>query len=58
MAEGHVQEGHRIIARQRDLVARQRALGEDTAVSEWLLSQFERTLIAFEEDLQSVRDEN
>jgi len=57
MAEGHVEEGRRIVARQRDLIARQRALGRDTDVSEWLLSQFKRSLVAFEQDLQSIRDE-
>ncbi len=56
MAEGHVEEGRRIVARQRDLIARQRVLGQDTDVSEWLLSQFELSLVAFEADLQSIRD--
>ena len=57
MAERHVEEGRRTVARQRQLVARQKALGQDTAVSESLLSEFQRSLVVFEEDLQSIRDQ-
>jgi len=56
MAEHHLQEGRRTFARQRELVARQRALGQDTTVSDALLVEFERSLIVFEQDLQSIQD--
>lgn len=55
----HVKEGKRIVARQRELIAREKRAGRDTADSEILLSQFERTLAIFESDLMAVHeDEN
>jgi hypothetical protein len=54
IAERHVKEGQRVVGRQRELIAKKKALGQDTAASEDLLDIFERTLARFEEDLQVI----
>jgi hypothetical protein len=43
IAERHVKEGQRVVARQRELIARMKALGQDTATAQELLDIFERT---------------
>lgn len=57
IAVRHVQEGRRTVERRRDLIARQKALGQDTTASRSLLHEFERSLDIFEKDLDSIRDE-
>ena len=57
MAERHVREGRLTVARQRELVARQKALGLDTARSQSLLAEFEHSLADFEQHLDSIRNE-
>ena len=57
MAERHVEEGRRIIARQRELVARQKALGRDMTASQTLLEEFERSQAIFEADLQVIESD-
>jgi len=51
----HVAEGKRIVARQRELVAKGKAAGHDTFNAERLLDQFERTLAIFEDDLRAIQ---
>jgi hypothetical protein len=53
-AERHVAEGRRAIERQRELIARQSALGQDVRVSEALLATFERSQAIFEANLQRI----
>jgi hypothetical protein len=52
IAERHVKEGQRVVARQRALIIKKKALGQDTATAEDLLDIFERTLAQFEDDLR------
>jgi hypothetical protein len=54
IAERHVKEGQRVVARQRELIARMKALGQDTATAQELLDIFERTLAQFEDDLRVI----
>ena len=56
-ATRHVAEGRRIVAQQRERVARLKASGRDTTRSEELLDQFERTLAIFEDDLKAIQGE-
>ncbi len=55
LAERHVLEGRKIVARQRDLVASRG--GYDMAFAEQLLDQFERSLATFEGDYRAIRAE-
>jgi hypothetical protein len=55
LAERHVLEGRKIVARQRDLVASHG--GDDMAFAEQLLDQFERSLATFEQDYRAIRAE-
>ena len=57
MAARHVEEGRRIVERQRRLIADQQARGKNTERSQWLLATFELTQAAFEDDLASLRRE-
>ena len=57
MAERHVREGRLTVARQRELIARLKALGLDTAASQSLLADFERSLASFEEHLDLIKHE-
>jgi hypothetical protein len=52
----HVMDGRRIVSRQRQLIAEQKASGYDTLFAEQLLSQFERTLTILEDDLRELQD--
>ena len=56
MAERHVREGRRAVVRQREIVARKKAAGQNSVMSQTLLDTFERTLAAFEEYLAAIRD--
>jgi hypothetical protein len=58
MAERRVQEGRRTIARQRELIARQKALGQDTTISQSLLDEFEQSQTIFETDLHRINSES
>jgi hypothetical protein len=51
LARAHVEKGREIVARQRVLIGRIRALRADPTQAEDLLAQFERTLKVFEDDL-------
>lgn len=53
MAERHVREGRTTVARQRALVARQKAAGHDTTASQ-SLDAFECSLAGFEDHLDSI----
>jgi hypothetical protein len=53
-ATPHVVEGRRIVARQRALIAKERAAGQDTAAEE-VLVQFEKSLAIFEADLLAIQ---
>jgi hypothetical protein len=53
-AARHVREGKLIVARQRALIAHQKAGGHDTEAAENLLTLFERTLAIFEADLAAI----
>jgi hypothetical protein len=57
LAQDHVIRGRRIVARQRQLIAEVRARGGDCTQAEDLLSQFERSLAIFEDDLASILEE-
>jgi hypothetical protein len=54
MALRHVESGRRIVDRQRALVARRKALGVNTDVSESLLEAFKRSQAIFEDDLADL----
>ena len=54
MAERHVREGRRTVERQREIIARQKQQGVDTAAAEALLLTFERSLAIFEDDLCKI----
>jgi hypothetical protein len=54
MAERHVTEACRAVARQRKMVARKRKLGFDITESERLLQNLESSLAIFEDDLRAV----
>jgi hypothetical protein len=56
-ATRHVAKGRRIVAAQHALVAKKRAAGQDTAVAEDVLAQFERSLAIFESDLLAIQKE-
>jgi hypothetical protein len=56
-AARHVTSGNRIIERQRALIARRKALGENTEQSESLLTAFERSQAIFEADLRRIDSE-
>ncbi len=56
-AARHVEQGRRIIERQREAIAKLKKLGKDTAHSEKLLALFERTLVIFENDLNALLKE-
>ena len=56
MAERHVNEGRLTVARQRELIARQKAHGHGATASDSLLGQFERSLAAFEGHLALMRN--
>jgi hypothetical protein len=56
IAERHVVDGRRIVARQRALIS-DKAAGRDTFDAEQLLDQFERTLEIFEDDYRAIRAE-
>jgi hypothetical protein len=58
IAQRHVAAGRAIVARQRNLIERIRALGLDTGEAESLLRQFEATLLVFEEDLAYLAGDN
>jgi uncharacterized protein YmfQ (DUF2313 family) len=51
LAQDHVNTGRRIVARQRQLIAKIRALGGNAGMAEDLLAAFERSLVIFEADL-------
>jgi hypothetical protein len=53
-AHRHVTNGLYVIERQRILIERQKSLSADTKRSEELLSQFERSQVIFEEDLDRI----
>ncbi len=57
LAERHVSDGRRIVARQRAFIASRKEAGHDTRDAEALLDQFERTLEIFEEDHLYIRAE-
>jgi Fe2+ or Zn2+ uptake regulation protein len=54
MALRHALAGRRIIAAQRERVARLLAQGRNTTEAEQLLSQYERTQAIFEDDLERL----
>jgi hypothetical protein len=54
MARRHVREGWQTLARQRALVARKRALGFPTELSESLLASFEHSQAIFEDELAAL----
>jgi hypothetical protein len=56
-AKRHVEDGQRVVDRQRTLIARQKVLGHDTQMSERLLAAFERSQVIFESDLARIRAE-
>jgi hypothetical protein len=56
-ANRHVLNGRRVIARQRELIGRQKALAHDTRQSEMLLALFERSQVIFEGDLSRIGQE-
>jgi hypothetical protein len=56
IAQRHVQEGREIVARQRRIIAQRKAAGLDTRDAESVLTEFERRLATFEDDLQAIRD--
>jgi len=51
----HVMDGRKIVARQREIIARLKAGGADVSDAEDLLDQFERTLAIFESDLAAIQ---
>jgi hypothetical protein len=53
----HVREARGVVSRQIRLIATQKASGRDTAASEQLLAQFERTLAIFEAELVEVQSD-
>ena len=57
MARRHVLRGQRVVERQRKLVARKKAIGEDATASEALLETFERTLALLEDHLRLILKE-
>jgi hypothetical protein len=54
LAQRHVDRGREIVARQRRIMAEIRARGGDSELAEQLLSQFERSLVLFEDDLAEI----
>ena len=54
IAEGHVRDGRRIVARQKEIIALQQQQHRSTDLSEELLAQFERSQAIFESDLQRL----
>jgi hypothetical protein len=54
IAERQLESGHRLIEKQRGLIADNRARGIDTAASERLLASLERSQAMFEEQLDVV----
>jgi hypothetical protein len=54
LAEQNVDKGRRIVARQRQRIARLKARGGDCAQAEDLLSLFERSLAILEYNLEAV----
>jgi hypothetical protein len=53
-AERLVIETKAMVARQRELVARLRAQGDDAIAEQTALGQFEKTLKLYEQDLQTL----
>ena len=51
LAERHVVEGHRIVERQRQLIAKIKACNGYSVQAEELLSVFEKSLVIFQDDL-------
>jgi hypothetical protein len=58
LAHDHIIIGQCIVARQRQLIADIRARGGDCAKAEDLLSEFERSLAIFEDDLSIIQKPN
>jgi hypothetical protein len=56
-AEKHVQEGRKIVGRQRAHVARLKGGGYDVSEAEKLLKQFESSLAIFEDHHRAIRKE-
>jgi hypothetical protein len=54
MARRHVVEGRKIIDAQQAVIARLRAMGEDTSTDERILRRFEQNQAMFEEDLKTL----
>ena len=57
LAIQHVERGRAIIARQRRIIDRLRALNGDVSIAEDLLGRFERSLAIFEDDLEALEKE-
>jgi hypothetical protein len=51
LALKHLESGRRIIERQRQLIARRKAIGANTNESERLLESFEHSQMIFDQDL-------
>jgi hypothetical protein len=54
LAEQHVEEGRRVIERQRQLIARKKVAYSDTIFAEELLDQFLLSQRIFEDDLTNL----
>jgi len=54
LAQHHVRRGREIVARQRELIAGLRAQSLNIIDAEDLLKMFEKSLVIFEEDLESL----
>jgi len=54
IAQRHVAEGQRTIARQRALIHRYKEFGSDTKDAEELLAAFERSQVVFENEVARV----
>src|SRR5262245_52509344 len=54
LAEQHVEQGRRIVERQRHIVANKKAANVDATFAEQLLTQFESSLKMFEDDLAGL----
>jgi len=55
IAERNVEEGERLVAQQRQTVARLRAGGHDSGIAERLLEKFELSLQALTDHMELVR---
>ena len=55
IAERQVENGRRMIDRQRELIAGNKARGFDTVAAERLLASFERSQAIFDEELATLR---